>query len=117
MAEAFTGFPPSGIAFLAGLSADNTGAYFDGNRGTYADDVAELFRYVPALEQGPPRERQRRGHAARRGRRRAAAHALLDPDLDVHAALNTLRALPAPRPSRAETGSSCRDELEDLAGP
>jgi hypothetical protein len=26
-------------------------------------------------------------------------HALLDPDLDVHAALNALRALLAPRPS------------------
>ena len=40
MAEAFTGFPPSGIAFLAGLAADNTKAYFDRNRGTYANDVA-----------------------------------------------------------------------------
>ena len=40
MAEAFTGFPPSGVAFLAGLAADNTKAYFDRNRGTYANDVA-----------------------------------------------------------------------------
>ena len=29
MAEAFTGFPPSGIDFLAGFAADNTKAYFD----------------------------------------------------------------------------------------
>jgi hypothetical protein len=34
MAEAFTGFPPGGIDFWAGLSADNTKAYFDRNRGT-----------------------------------------------------------------------------------
>jgi uncharacterized protein (TIGR02453 family) len=40
VAEAFTGFPPSGIAFLAGLAADNTRAYFDRNRSTYAHDVA-----------------------------------------------------------------------------
>jgi uncharacterized protein (TIGR02453 family) len=44
VAETFTGFPPSGIAFLAGLSADNTKAYFDRNRGTYANDVAAPLR-------------------------------------------------------------------------
>jgi uncharacterized protein (TIGR02453 family) len=44
VAEAFTGFPPSGIDFLAGLAADNTKAYFDGNRGTYANDVAAPLR-------------------------------------------------------------------------
>jgi uncharacterized protein (DUF2461 family) len=44
VAEAFTGFPPSGVAFLAGLAADNTKAYFDGNRGTYANDVAAPLR-------------------------------------------------------------------------
>jgi uncharacterized protein (TIGR02453 family) len=42
--EAFGGFPPSGIAFLAGLAADNTKAYFDRNRGTYADDVTAPLR-------------------------------------------------------------------------
>jgi uncharacterized protein (TIGR02453 family) len=40
VAEAFSGFPPSGIAFLAGLAADNTTTYFDRNRDTYASDVA-----------------------------------------------------------------------------
>jgi uncharacterized protein (TIGR02453 family) len=44
VAEAFTGFPPSGIDFLAGLAADNTKAYFDGNRGAYANDVAAPLR-------------------------------------------------------------------------
>jgi hypothetical protein len=42
--ETFTGFPPSGIAFLAGLAADNTKAYFDGNRDTYSNDVAVPLR-------------------------------------------------------------------------
>jgi hypothetical protein len=40
VAEVFSGFPPSGIAFLAGLAADNTKDYCDRNRGTYANDVA-----------------------------------------------------------------------------
>ena len=44
MAETFTGFPPSGIAFLAGLAADNTKTYFDGNRDTYTNDVAAPLR-------------------------------------------------------------------------
>jgi uncharacterized protein (TIGR02453 family) len=44
VAETFTGFPPSGTAFLAGLAADNTKAYFDRNRGTYANDVAAPLR-------------------------------------------------------------------------
>jgi len=44
MAEAFTGFPPNGIDFLAGLAANNTKAYFDGNRGAYANDVAAPLR-------------------------------------------------------------------------
>jgi len=44
VAETFTGFPPSGIAFLGGLAADNTKAYFDGNRDTYSDDVAAPLR-------------------------------------------------------------------------
>jgi hypothetical protein len=44
VAEVFSGFPPSGIAFLAGLAADNTKAYFDRNRGTYANDVAAPLR-------------------------------------------------------------------------
>jgi uncharacterized protein (TIGR02453 family) len=44
VAEAFTGFPPSGIDFLADLAADNTKAYFDANRETYAHDVAAPLR-------------------------------------------------------------------------
>lgn len=44
MAETFTGFPPSGIDFLAGLAADNTKAYFDRNRSAYASDVAAPLR-------------------------------------------------------------------------
>jgi hypothetical protein len=34
MAETFTGLPPRGVAFLAGLAADNTKTYIDGNRDT-----------------------------------------------------------------------------------
>jgi uncharacterized protein (TIGR02453 family) len=44
VADTFTGFPPAGIAFLAGLAADNIRAYFDRNRGTYANDVATPLR-------------------------------------------------------------------------
>ena len=44
MAETFTGFPPKGIAFLAGLAADNTKTYFDDNRDTYPEDVAAPLR-------------------------------------------------------------------------
>jgi uncharacterized protein (DUF2461 family) len=44
MAEAFTGFPPSGIAFLAGLAADNTKTYFDANRDIYTNDLAAPLR-------------------------------------------------------------------------
>lgn len=44
MADTFTGFPPGGIAFLAGLAAGNTRTYFDANRGTYANDVAAPLR-------------------------------------------------------------------------
>jgi hypothetical protein len=34
MADTFTGFPAGGIAFLAGLAADNATTYFDANRDT-----------------------------------------------------------------------------------
>ena len=40
MADTFTGFPPAGIAFLAGLAADNARTYFNAHRGTYANNVA-----------------------------------------------------------------------------
>jgi len=62
VAEAFTGFPPSGIAFLAGLAADITKTYFDSNRGTYANDVAAPLRaLVVAVGQ---RLRDRAGRAS-----------------------------------------------------
>jgi len=44
VADTFTGFPPGGIAFLTGLAADNSAAYFSANRGTYANDVAAPLR-------------------------------------------------------------------------
>ena len=44
MADTFTGFPPGGIAFLAGLAADNSRTYFDAHRGTYANDIAAPLR-------------------------------------------------------------------------
>ena len=44
MADTFTGFPPGGTGFLAGLAADNSRAYFDANRGSYANDVAAPLR-------------------------------------------------------------------------
>jgi uncharacterized protein (TIGR02453 family) len=44
VADTFTGFPQSGIAFLAGLAADNSTAYFSANRGTYANDIAAPLR-------------------------------------------------------------------------
>lgn len=44
MDKTFTGFPPSGITFLAGLAADNTKAYSDRNRATYANEVAAPLR-------------------------------------------------------------------------
>lgn len=44
MADAFTGFPPTGIDFLAGLAADNARTYFNANRDTYANDVAAPLR-------------------------------------------------------------------------
>ena len=44
MAEPFGGFPPEGIAFLAGLAADNTRAFFDARRRTYERDVAAPMR-------------------------------------------------------------------------
>jgi hypothetical protein len=31
VADTFTGFPPTGIAFLAGLAADNARTYFSRN--------------------------------------------------------------------------------------
>jgi len=54
VAEAFTGFPPSGIAFLAGLTAGNTKAYFDRNRGTYANDVRTDGEQRGPAEDRPP---------------------------------------------------------------
>jgi uncharacterized protein (TIGR02453 family) len=44
VADTFTGFPPGGIAFLAGLAADNSRTYFDAHRGTYANDIAAPLR-------------------------------------------------------------------------
>jgi uncharacterized protein (DUF2461 family) len=44
VADTFTGFPPTGIAFLAGLAADNARTYFNANRDTYANDVAAPLR-------------------------------------------------------------------------
>lgn len=44
VADTFTGFPPAGIAFLAGLAADNARTYFNAHRGTYANDVAAPLR-------------------------------------------------------------------------
>jgi uncharacterized protein (DUF2461 family) len=43
-ADTFTGFPPTGIALLAGLAADNTRTYFDASRATYTNNVAALLR-------------------------------------------------------------------------
>jgi hypothetical protein len=50
VAETFTGFPPSGIDFLAGLAADNTKAYFDRDRSAYAHALG-----VTAQMAGRPR--------------------------------------------------------------
>jgi len=44
VADTFTGFPPAGTGFLGGLAADNSRAYFDANRGSYANDVAAPLR-------------------------------------------------------------------------
>jgi uncharacterized protein (TIGR02453 family) len=44
VADAFTEFPPTGIAFLAGLAADNAKTYFNANHSTYANDVAAPLR-------------------------------------------------------------------------
>src|SRR6266700_2908561 len=44
VADAFTGFPPTGIAFLAGLAADNAKTYFNANRDTYTNDLAVPLR-------------------------------------------------------------------------
>ncbi|HEX5299878.1 MAG TPA: DUF2461 domain-containing protein [Streptosporangiaceae bacterium] len=44
MADTFTGFPPGGIAFLAGLAADNAKTYFNANRDTYTNDLAAPLR-------------------------------------------------------------------------
>jgi len=44
VADAFTGFPPGSIAFLAGLAADNTTTYFNTNRDTYTNDLAAPLR-------------------------------------------------------------------------
>jgi uncharacterized protein (TIGR02453 family) len=46
MAERFTGFPPGGIAFLAGLAVDNTRSYFDAHRHTYEHDLAVPIRLL-----------------------------------------------------------------------
>jgi uncharacterized protein (TIGR02453 family) len=61
VAEVFSGFPPSGIAFLAGLAADNTKAYFDRNRGTYANDVAAPLRALVVAVGQRLRDRAGRG--------------------------------------------------------
>lgn len=37
--EPFVGFGPDAVAFLAGLEADNTKAYFDANRSLYEEQV------------------------------------------------------------------------------
>jgi uncharacterized protein (DUF2461 family) len=37
LADTFTGFPPAGIAFLAGLAANNARTYFNANRDTYTN--------------------------------------------------------------------------------
>lgn len=44
MADTFTGFPPTGIAFLSGLAADNARTYFNANRDTYRNDLAAPLR-------------------------------------------------------------------------
>jgi hypothetical protein len=44
VADTFTGFPPTGIAFLAGLAADNAKTYFNANRDTYTNDLAVPLR-------------------------------------------------------------------------
>ena len=44
MDDTFTGFPPAGVAFLAGLAADNAKTSFNANRDTYANDVAAPLR-------------------------------------------------------------------------
>lgn len=46
MADTFTGFPPAGTGFPGGLAADNSRAYFDANRGSYANDVAAPLRVL-----------------------------------------------------------------------
>lgn len=44
MDDRFGGFPPDGIAFLAGLAADNSRAFFDANRGVYERELAAPVR-------------------------------------------------------------------------
>lgn len=57
MADAFTGFPPDGINFLAALTADNARTYFNANHGTYANDVAAPLRALVIAVGGRPRSR------------------------------------------------------------
>ena len=50
MSTAFTGFPPEGLAFLEGLARENTKAYFDAHRATYASALLEPAKaFVVAL--------------------------------------------------------------------
>ena len=66
MAEHFAGFPSGGLAFLAGLAADNSRSFFDTRRRTYerdllapmrlfVTDVADLLRstVAPAIQAEP----------------------------------------------------------------
>jgi uncharacterized protein (DUF2461 family) len=47
---AFAGFPPEGLAFLDGITRDNTRAWFDANRATYeAALLAPAKAFVVAL--------------------------------------------------------------------
>ena len=48
MPDTFTGFPPDGVAFLAGLAENNTKAYFDAHRDTYQRALAGPVRALVA---------------------------------------------------------------------
>lgn len=44
MPDPFTGFPPEGVTFLAGLAETNTKTYFDAHRATYQHALARPVR-------------------------------------------------------------------------